>query len=74
MHLTLNENHVKTPLTDDCVPRYAMNHPFDLLTALRYNDNNVYIDEAILSTWKISRDTDCTALPKHCAKEQASYN
>ena len=52
MHLTLNENHVKTPLTDDCVPRYAMNHPIDLLTALRYNDNNVYIDEAILSTWK----------------------
>ena len=50
-YLDLSENSIKTPLSDDGIPRYACNHPHDLLTAIRRNDNNVYLSEALLDTW-----------------------
>ena len=48
-----NKQQVKTPLSDDGIPRYAMNHPYDLLDLLRHKDNNVYLNEALLMTWDI---------------------
>lgn len=38
---------------DDGVPRFAMNHPYSLLDAIREKDNNVYLNEALLKTWSI---------------------
>ena len=50
-YLDLKYKGIKTPLTDDEVPRYACNHPYDLLASICTYDNNVYLNEALLDTW-----------------------
>lgn len=70
-YLDLHDKSIKTPLSDDGVPRYALNHPHDLLTAIRHIDNNVYLNEALLDTWpsdetiKLFRSTCKKILPKN---------
>lgn len=54
-YLDFSTPQTKTPFTADSELHYAINHPYDLLEAIRKNDATTYIDEALFMSWPIKK-------------------